>query len=233
MGAVDQTDVLQVRPRLRIGRRQPKRWGLSGLLALLPLLLPACVPSDPGVSRSPAAASIDGTWRVVLDSPGGDLPFSLRIATSGDRTMAVAFNGDEEVPFSSVERDGDRVLLHIDHYDSRIEARVSEAGTRLSGSWSKTSAGGESRLALQATRGDTARFSEALPEEARGSAAGAIRSVEGTWSVLFTDEEEEQPARAAFRQQGERLCRNRPWTHRDAMRALGLWGAYNSDLVVP
>src|SRR5437763_10701652 len=44
----------------------------------------------------PRPASIAGTWRAALASPGGELPFTLRI----DQNSAVIVNGSEHVPVS-------------------------------------------------------------------------------------------------------------------------------------
>ncbi len=62
--------------------------------------------------------SPEGTWRAVLTTPGGELPFLLEINAQG----AVIRNGPEVVPFSSVERDGSQVVLRMEGYDSAIHA---------------------------------------------------------------------------------------------------------------
>ena len=79
---------------------------------------------------SGAGSSLEGTWRAVLTTPGGELPFLLVIDAQG----AVIRNGAEVVPFSSVERDGARVVLHMEGYDSAIHATWGvPAGRALSG----------------------------------------------------------------------------------------------------
>ena len=45
-----------------------------------------------------------GTWRVVLDSPGGELPFILVVSNpQQEKLTAVVRNGEELLPFSTVE----------------------------------------------------------------------------------------------------------------------------------
>ena len=71
--------------------------------ASLALQLIAC---GPGADEElPALA---GTWRAVLTSPGGELPFQLVIEE--DLTAWVR-NGDEQAPLSHVTRTGNDVEL--------------------------------------------------------------------------------------------------------------------------
>jgi len=60
------------------------------------------------------SVSIEGTWRSVLSSPGGELPFALRIARRGALLRAVIVNGAEEASVSSVSSDGSTVTIHFD-----------------------------------------------------------------------------------------------------------------------
>lgn len=152
---------------------------------------------------SPAAEPVDlpGTWRAVLGSPGGELPFTLRIEAREDSLSAVAVNGPEEVPFTDVEVLGTRVVLRIDGYDSEIAAEVAEDGQVLLGEWSKVVPEGRSRLPFRATRGDPRRF---LPAQG-GDSAAALPSVAGAWAVTFTDGSGSEPARGEFAQEGERV----------------------------
>lgn len=164
------------------------------LAALLPLA---------GCSEPPAApvADLAGDWRAVLDSPGGSLPFLLRVRRSGEEYRAAAINGSEEAPFSSVRRDGETVTLAIDWYDSRIEARLSDDGQRLEGRWTKRVPEGVATLPFHATKGETRRFR--APE--RSATPPPFPSVTGTWGVVFTDAEGSQKAVGEFEQDGPRV----------------------------
>ena len=153
-----------------------------------------------GGAAEPAPESLAGTWRAVLTSPGGELPFTLRIDAEGSDPPAVAINGPEEVPFTELRRQGSRVTLRIDGYDSEIVAALGSDGT-LSGEWSKTASSGRSRLPFRAVRGDRRRF---LPAGALPAAA-ASAPLAARWSVIFTDEDGTEPARAEFRQDGHRV----------------------------
>ncbi len=161
--------------------------------------------AEPERTPVPAASedALLGRWRAVLASPGGELPFTLRVERRGDALAAVALNGEEEVPFSAVRREGEDWVLAMDWYDSRIRARF-EGDDRLAGEWSRTHSGGTlARLPFTAYRGDTRRF---LPE-GRGAPgdAAAVPSVAGVWQATFTDESGSEPAQGGFEQEGERV----------------------------
>lgn len=162
-------------------------------LAIAALLLLGSPPAG-GVS------DLAGAWRAVIASPGGELPFTLRIA--GGTPPAVAINGSEEVPFSSGTRDGSRILLRIDVFDSAIVAHLAKDGTRLDGEWSRATAGGRSRMAFSALKGDSRRF---VPEAGPPAPPAAPRSVAGAWAVVLEDSDGSEPQRAEFRQEGERV----------------------------
>ena len=140
-------------------------------------------------------SSLEGTWRAVLTTPGGELPFLLEIDALG----AVIRNGPEVVPFSSVERDGSRVVLRMEGYDSAIHATWEGPGAPMTGEWIRTRPEGkQDRLPFTATAGETRRF---LPAE-RPVVPNAPASVAGTWAVLFVDDDGQKPARGEFTQAG-------------------------------
>lgn len=164
------------------------------LLALLVLALPAC----------PQAPSPSGWWRAVLTSPGGELPFGLRIDSGPDGWSAVVQNGSEEAPVSAVELKGRELVLRFDGYDSRIVATLD--GDNLTGKWEKRAKVGYASMPMSAQRSATApRFrpvSEVgIPPTAR-NAANVLPSVTGNWAVAFVDDEETSPAEAELRQEG-------------------------------
>lgn len=156
------------------------------------------------MSDSPA---ISGTWRAVLGSPGGELPFTLRLANEeGGGLVAHALHGAEAAPFSGVEQEGSTVVLRFSWYDSEITAELEADGQEMRGQWRRTSPEGqESTLPFSATRGSTERFlpaDAALLADAEGE---ALPSVAGPWAVTFSSDGEDEPARGEFRQQGDRV----------------------------
>lgn len=176
---------------------------------ILVVLLASCAPQDG--SQGPAASedaedkiSLEGDWRAVLASPGGELPFTLQVRQGETGLSAVAITGEEEIPFSSVEHSGDKVAFHFAWYDSEITAEVLEDGT-LSGRWRKTVPNGDSTLPFTATREESARFRPvAVAGLSPGDEAGSS-DISGVWQVVFRDEDGQEPARGEFRQQGQKV----------------------------
>lgn len=161
---------------------------------LFVLLFAALVASCDRTQDEPP--ELEGVWRAVLASPGGDLPFTLTIGPGPDGLTAQALSAGEEEPFSAVRQEGDRVTLEISWYDSEIDARFAGAD-RLEGVWRKTAAGGEdSRLDFSAERGRQDRFESERP---------AGFDVSGAWTTEFVDEDGTFPARAELAQTGDRV----------------------------
>lgn len=152
----------------------------------LAVLFAACA-SGPVTSpdaAEPAAAPLvapqwAGTWRAVLDSPGGELAFELAMHDD-DGLGAVVYNGDERLPFSSVVADGRTLRLRIDGYDSDIVATLSDDGQSLHGTWSKTAPNGQSTLPFHAYRGDAPRYTCSAPP-------GTGDEIAGLWDLTFRE----------------------------------------------
>lgn len=184
-----------------------------GLLCVLPVLLLlslACSDdSAPPASTTDPAVELAGTWRAVLTSPGGELPFLLRFAEKGEASgewSAWVINGDEELPTSGVRVDGSDVVVGFSWYDSEISAAFDAAG-HLQGAWQRTAAQGEiTRLPFRAEPAADARFAPLTATAAPG--AETVADISGVWSVEFRDVSDEgsvEAARGEFEQQGEQL----------------------------
>src|SRR6185295_12390342 len=174
----------------------------AALLALLPLLALA-------LSSCRATPSPAGQWRGVLTSPGGELPFGLRIDSGPEGLRAVIQNGSEEAPVSAVELKGNELVLRFDGYDSRITATID--GDDLTGKWEKRAKVGYASMPMAAHRVGSApapRFrpaSEVGIPAAAENAANAVPNISGNWAVAFVDEDETSPAEAELHQEGTRV----------------------------
>ena len=135
-----------------------------------------------------------GLWRGVLRSPGGPLPFGLHIPS--DDSGPEVINGEERVRFDRLRRADDRVIFEIDVYDAVLDARVD--GDRLVGEWRKRARSGISRLPFYATPGYPYRF-----EKKTAKAPKSPKSIAGTWTLSFTDDDGTFPGQAELRQEGE------------------------------
>ncbi len=145
------------------------------------------------------APTIAGLWRAVLASPGGELPFTLRIDAENGALTAVVLNGSEEVPFSSVEQAGSNVVLHFHWYDSEITADLDAGGDAMTGVWRKTAPEGDSTLAFTAHRDDPRRFLPAAAVEPDGA---SVSDVTGHWAAEFRDQNGTEVARGELVQTG-------------------------------
>ncbi|MCB1037309.1 MAG: TlpA family protein disulfide reductase, partial [Acidobacteria bacterium] len=180
-------------------------------ILFIPLLLllsfVACNPSDDArpVPAAPEPSSLAGEWRGVLESPGGDLPFGIRIEDGADGLEGEVVNGGEALPLSGVRQEGRQVVLEFAWYDSEITAQLEDDGATLRGGWRKTVPGGDSQLPFVATRGAAQRFLPPREAGLEGGDAQALPEVSGIWAVEFQDESGSEAARGEFRQSGEKV----------------------------
>lgn len=171
----------------------PTVLGLAAVAAFAGLA--AC---GPGADEDPPAADLLGSWRGVLASPGGELPFTLRLDHDGPRLRALIVNGAGEAAITRVERDGDQLVFRFDHYDSEISARL-EAPGRLAGRFRRTIPSGDSIMEFAAVKDDPDRFK---PSPRKGA---AWPEVGGSWAVEFADESSREIAQGEFVQQGSQV----------------------------
>ena len=155
-------------------------------------------PAQPEAQAKPVVADINGQWRGVLASPGGELPFGLQINQAGEAYTAVIINGDERADTSHVHVDGQQVEIGFDWYDASITAQLQPDGS-MRGQWRKTAAGGkDSVLPFTATPGYSFRF----PLQ---PSAEAPLEISGSWKVIFTDEDGDSDAVGEFKQTGKMI----------------------------
>lgn len=93
------------------------------------------------------------SYRAWLDTPGGKLVFGLELQASAVGWRAFLINGTERIEVPRVERDGDRLVLDMPHYDSRITATsTGDRGLSFDGTWEKRRGPEEvARLRFRAT----------------------------------------------------------------------------------
>jgi thiol-disulfide isomerase/thioredoxin len=161
-------------------------------LALAVLAACAAEEPGPGAASSPvAAASVEarpdvvGTWRAVLTTAGGELPFGLVIRTreaSGTEgaLAAVIVNGPERIEPSRVAWEGRELVIGFDVYDSEIRAEVD--ADVLTGRWIHTMPGGPETMTFSARRGEAPRFVGAVDVPVHP----VPTSIDGDWSAVFT-----------------------------------------------
>ncbi|MCB9889534.1 MAG: TlpA family protein disulfide reductase [Planctomycetes bacterium] len=90
------------------------------------LLVPQWVPAQDALPV--------GVHRMVLDCPGGELPFSLQLSTDGrGGVQAFLGNGSERIRVPEVQTRGE-LVLRFPHFDSELRLG---SGTALEGVWIK------------------------------------------------------------------------------------------------
>ena len=146
------------------------------------------------------AVEIIGLWRGVLNSPGGDLPFGIDISKEDGKYSAKILNGEERVDTSSVDFENNKISIHFEWFDARINAVLSSDSKSMVGKWSKTASGKDkiSELPFSAQKGYEHRFMQEMD-------ASIITPIKDQWEVTFTDEDGDSLAVAEFKQDNQNI----------------------------
>lgn len=175
-------------------------------LFILLLLIPGCTQQNQHSDHT-------GSWEAWLDSPGGELRFSLSI----DDTLGIRISGGEEILTPPARLEDGELVIDFTYFDSVLRARYDGAGDRLEGEWRKRS-GMEtwSSLPFHATRA-----------AADNTASMDSPSVDGRWAVNF--ESEDDIAVAIL----NRVAAGSPELRGTILTTVGdyryLWGSVNAD----
>jgi hypothetical protein len=148
-------------------------------------VLAACAPKGPG--GAPLEGVNPGTYRVVLQMPGGDLPFGLQLTRAGLVWMAYVVNGPQRLKVDEVMVKGSHVEIKMPGYENRLSADATADGLR--GEVVLDPRGGqEQHITLRANLREDYRFFP--PQDVAGDAASAAggMNVAGRWSVTFSDD---------------------------------------------
>ncbi len=133
-----------------------------------------------------------GSYRAVLESPGGELPFGLDVAREESGLVLYLVNGKERVRVPEVVVEAGKLSARMPGYENTMTATIS--GDELEGEVTLVRAGGQKQsMPLKAMRGEAWRFhQEPLADNADFS---------GRWSVTFTDDKgRTSPGVAEFEQ---------------------------------
>jgi peroxiredoxin len=159
--------------------------GMVGLLALAA----AC--------NSRVDRPVVGTYRAVLELPGGETPVGLDVAREDDAYVLYLTNATERTRVGNVQVAEGELRAKFSGYENSLRATMSRRG--LEGSITLIKSGGkEQMIPFQATLGDTHRFyAEPLSDNA---------DVAGRWEMSLTDEKGNVTAAVAlFEQSHDRV----------------------------
>jgi thiol-disulfide isomerase/thioredoxin len=155
------------------------RWRLSwGVAAALALALAG------GHQADAAAAALSGdvkmgTYRVVLKTPGGELPFGLELRQQGARPVGYLINGKERLLLRDVNITGSHLEITMPGYENVLKADA--AGNDLNGEIFLVKPNDKNQhVPLHATLGERYRFFE---RPASGNA-----DVSGRWAMQLIDD---------------------------------------------
>jgi hypothetical protein len=139
-----------------------------------------------------------GSYRAVLETPVGELPFGLDVAQEGESFLLILVNGEDRVRIDEVQVSGDRLQASIPGSDAGLRLRIRRRA--LDGELTLPREGGDPlALPMRAAYGQTHRFfEEALTDNA---------DVQGRWSVVMShDGVKTTPAVADFLQRFDRVA---------------------------
>jgi thiol-disulfide isomerase/thioredoxin len=133
--------------------------------------LPAGAPASTGVRM--------GSYRAVLQTPGGDLPFGLDLEQKDSQTIGYLVNGQERLLLSDVKISGPHLEIRMPGYENVLTAEA--AGNELKGEVFLVKLNGKNQhVPLHATLGESYRFFD--------NPASDNADVSGRWAVKFIDD---------------------------------------------
>lgn len=94
---------------------------------------------------------VEGPWRAALDVAGGELRFGMRLERTASGLAGELCNGDRCQPFSTVDLEGDSLVLEMADFAASITARL--VGDSLSGSYRNVGNRGPRVIPFRAARG--------------------------------------------------------------------------------
>ena len=138
-----------------------------------------------------------GSYRAVLELPGGAAPFGLDVAREDNATVLYLINGDERTRVSNVSVADSELHAVFPGYENSLRARLQREG--MEGTVTLIKAGGvEQVIPFKAELNQNYRF---YPHPITDNA-----DVAGRWDVTFTDGDgKSSRAVAVFTQQHDRV----------------------------
>jgi peroxiredoxin len=120
-----------------------------------------------------------GSYRVVLQTPGGELPFGLDLVQQESHVVGYLVNGQERLLLSDVKITGPHLEIRMPGYENVLTADAT--GDQLQGEiFLVKLAGKNQHVPLHATLGESYRFF--------ASSAADNADLSGRWAVNFTDD---------------------------------------------
>jgi thiol-disulfide isomerase/thioredoxin len=177
--------------------RGPPQSGTVGANSAPPApAVPAAGSGAPGSPGGPGTKVVLGSYRVVLDTPGGELPFGLDLVQEGAGVAGYLVNGRERLPLREVKIDGSHLEIRMPGYENVLTADA--VADRLRGEIFLVKLGDKNQdknqhVPLKAALGESYRFF--------ASSATDNADLSGRWAVTFTEDDgKAEPAVGEFSQ---------------------------------
>jgi thiol-disulfide isomerase/thioredoxin len=151
------------------------------LFIVATLALAACQRSEAPASAAPGVSNDVkmGTYRAVLETPGGELPFGLELAQKDGKPVGYLINGQERLLLTDVKIAGSHLEIAMPGYENVLKADA--AGNQLQGEVFLVKLHEKNQhVPLRATLGDDYRFFK--------TPASDNADVSGRWAVKFIDD---------------------------------------------
>ncbi len=137
----------------------------------------------------------NGTWRGVLTTSAGELPFNFEIKDAAGKPVMYILNAKERFKVTDIKMTGDSVLIHMPLFDS--EFKLKKLGDRLQGNFTKHL--GERDVATPFTAQYNVKYRFLEKPELPAT------NVSGRWSAVFGDGADRDTTVGEFVQTGNRL----------------------------
>lgn len=151
--------------------------------------------------RGEKQISIDGHWRSVWMTSGGEVPVDMHLRTNESGQLeAEVHNVSEIVKFDRVQKRKNHIDFFIDRFECQISAELTEDEKSMAGEWSKQT-GRPVQTPFFAEKGDFERFPKEkyMPLKERA----VTDDISGTWRLRF--EGDQYDSVGLFHQDGERV----------------------------
>jgi hypothetical protein len=118
-----------------------------------------------------------GLWRAALLTPGGELPFQMKIEAVNSTYTLTVINGDEQMLLDEVTVKGDSLIVRFPVYESELRLKIVDKD-RLEGDFINLTRVTHASIRMTAQAGDQPRFPL--------KSTTPVVNVTGRWSVQFS-----------------------------------------------
>lgn len=147
---------------------------VAGMVSIAATLVVASAASAAD-NATPAAATVPaGDWRIVIDTPIGEMPANMELSQNGTEWTATFINGPERMEAEVTTVSGTSLVIEFPSYGHRIAAAVVKDGS-MHGVMQFNRQEGTTVVPFSATHGDSHRFF--------AEAAAPAENLDGRWAL--------------------------------------------------